>query len=760
VLDLLTEHELAGRDPHEGSAVARLRLFDAVSDLLGEAAGEAPLLLALDDLHWADEATMRLLEHVVRDQRRSRLLVAIGYRDTEPARSDLAGTVADLGRELPVERIRLRPLAGAEIAEIASEAGGGALPPEALRAIDAEAEGNPFFAQELASHLADDGQAEASLPDSVSAVIERRLSRLAPATQDMLTRASALGREFDLGLLEQLAQGAIDDVLPGVEEALAAGLIEEAPDGFDRFSFSHALVRSVLYEGLSAPRRLRLHEQIAALLEERRAARSPAPPAPGSTAEIARHCLAALPRGDVEHAVYFAVEAAREAVALLAYEEAVEHSRRGLTAIDRHMPDPGPHRLTLLVQLCDAERLAGRMVEARSTAGEAIEEARVRGDSDALARAVLAHGGAGFESAFVDETMVALLEEALEAVGPTDGVLRLRLLARLAKALHYAGEESQRAKRSRLGADAMAMAGRLGGPRAELIALEGSHFALCQPGNLDQRLAAARRIIDLATQLSDSEFGLLGRYFLIADLVEAGDLEVADEAIDEYGDRAAAANAALHRWYHARFLGMRALLSGRLDEAERRAHEAFALGSAVEPKTATMHFGTQLWMLERERGGLAGLEEPVRGFVAEYPAVPAWRLGLTWVLLDQGRQEEAGEVFSEFTEARFRNIPEDAIWTLTIALAAELAVRGLAGEAELEELVRLIEPYADRNVVSGEAIISGGPMSLPLAMVELELGRSEDAARHLELAAVAADSMGAEPFRRRAEALLSGVVRA
>jgi hypothetical protein len=707
------------------------------------------LVLALDDLHWADESTLLLLKHVLRDPRRRGLLAIVTFRDSEPPRADLAGTVSDLARDVPVERVRLRALATAEIAAIAGEAAGAQLPVAAVERIGAESEGNPFFALELASHLTDGDRHAGGLPESISEVIGRRLSRLDETTQQALAHAAVLGREFELALLEPLAALSTEQAIAAVEQALGAGLVEEVPDSPDRFSFSHALVRSVLYEGLSGARRVRLHERTAVLLDRRRSSAAGGA-APGAVAEIAMHYLAALPRGDADRAIEFAEQAAREAVELFSYEEAIDHCRRGLDAIDRFLPAAGDHRLALLVHLCDSQRLAGRMVDARATAGDAIEEARARGDTEALARAVLAYGGTGFESAFVDETMIALLEEALEALGPDDGILRVRLLARLAKALLYSGEEGDREKRSRLGAEAMAIARRLGEPRAELIALEGSHFALFEPSNLDQRLAAARRIVELALEFGEPEYDLLGRYLLIADLVEAGDLATADAAIADYGERALAAASALHRWYHARFLAMRALLSGELEEAQRRAQEAYELGAAVEPKTATMHFGTQMWILARERGDLAGLEEPVRGFVAEYPAVPAWRLGLAWVLLEQDRRDEAAEVFSEFTRARFRNIPEDAIWTLTITLAAELAVRGLATDDELRDLRSLIAPYADRNAVSGEAIVSGGPMALPLGMVELKLGELEDAARHLEQAAASARAMGAAPFERRA----------
>jgi hypothetical protein len=747
IVRLLADHEASPESAE--SPVARLRFFDAVSDLIGEKSGGGPLVLALDDLHWADEPTLLLIRHLARDQARSRLLLVLSLREGEQPRADVAAAIADLSRDVPIERFRLRPLSSADIASIAEETSGGGLATEAVRAIGRESEGNPFFAQELAAHLATD--AGGGLPEGVSEVIRRRAERLDDRTRAALSTASVLGREFDLELLADVGGHSSDDAVAIAEEALGARLLEEVPGRPDRFLFAHALIRSVLYEDLSSARRTLLHDAVADALERRR---PPGERPPGLTAEIAMHAIAALPRGDAKRAVELAGAAARDGIALLAYEDAVEHCRRGLEAIDRHLPEPGDERLGLLVLLGDAQRLAGRMVEARGTAAAAIEEARARGDAEALALGVLAHGGAGFESAFVDDEMVALLEEALVAVGEADSELRVRLIARLAKALHYTGVPGDRERRSQLGREAIEMAERLGTHRAELVALEGSHFALCQPDNLENRLAAARRIVDLAAEIDDAEFGLLGRYFLIADLVEAGDLEAADAEIAGYGDRATELASPLHRWYHARFLAMRALLAGDLDAAEGLAHEAYELGAGVEPKTATMHFATQMWILARERGSLAEMEAPARQFVAEYPAVPAWRLGLAWVLLDQGRRDEAGELYREFTDAGFENIAADAIWTLTIALAAELGCRGLADDESLQRLARLMEPYADRVAVSGEAIVSGGPMALPLGMVERRLGMRE-ARGHLEQALTTARRIGAVPFAERAEAELA-----
>jgi hypothetical protein len=393
-------------------------------------------------------------------------------------------------------------------------------------------------------------------------------------------------------------------------------LLEEPAERPGRLLFAHALIRAVLYDRVSVARRLRLHERVAELLEG------------ASSSQLAYHLLSALPRGDVGRAVAEARRAADEAAGLLAYEDAAEHLRGAAVALDRHRPADSEERLAVLLDLTDAERRAGRMPEAREAALEAVALASRLGDAGALARATLGYGGAGFESAFVDDTMVTLLEQALAAVGTEDSVLRVELLSRLAKALHYAQHPEAEAQRDELSAAALAAATRLADPRAVLVALEGRHFALCRPDNLEERIDAAERTIALARELRDVERDLLGRYFLVADLVEAGDMERADAAIAEYGRRAEESRFALHRWYHARFEAMRGLLAGRFEDAARRAQEAAVLGAAVEPRTAQMHFGTQMWVLHRELGRLGELEDAVRGFVAAYPAVPAG--GVAW----------------------------------------------------------------------------------------------------------------------------------
>jgi DNA-binding SARP family transcriptional activator/tetratricopeptide (TPR) repeat protein len=750
-------------------AIARFRLFDAIAALLVEAGREGPVVLLVDDLHWADEPTTLLLKHVLRAPEQRHLLAVATYRDAELHRARaVTGAIADLQRDVPLERIQVRGLAVPHVASLARDTTGREPSSTLVRSIHEETEGNPFFVLELSRHLAEmtaereeaetDVPAAAllesvGLPEGVRDVIRRRLGQLSEDAQRALRLGAVLGREFDVDVVERIGDVKGERLIEAMEEAEEARVVGELPDRPERLTFSHALIRTTLYSEIAAPRRLRLHERIGKTLEELQAAGRAV-----GMAEIASHLLGALPRGDPERAVSAACRAAEEATHLFAYEEAAGHLARALDALERHLPDDARRRALLLIELGHAQRRSGRMPEARETFLRGIDAARELDDPELLAQAVLGYGGGFFESAYVDPMMIALLEEALAVIGGGDGFLRLELLSRLAKALYYSEDPRDDPRRAALTEEALGMAERLEDPMAMLVALEGRHFALTRPENLGERLATACRIIEMGRELGDPERELLGRYFLIADLVELGDFDAVDREIAEYGQQSERARLPLHRWYHARFLAMRAILDGRLDEAAATAQEALAHGTPVEPRTATMHFGAQIWLIHRLQGRLSELEEPVREFVAAYPRVPAWRMGLAHVLLAQGRRGEAEDVFREFTQSRFQTIPRDAIWSTTVSLAADLVAAGLGGPEEARDLYDLLAPYADRFAVTGEAIFSNGPVSLYLGLMALVMGQAADAVEHLEHALAEAHRVNATPFAVLARLALAGAL--
>lgn len=261
---------------------ARFRLFDAVSSFLIRASEDEPILLVLDDLHWADEPPLLLLQYMAQQIEDSRLMVMLTSREAEAAsRPIVTEMLAQLSR---ISAFRRHSLIGLEISDVQrffqSEAGrdpGAAL----VESLHAHTEGNPFFLSEVIRLLASQSAAgdvagkitgeisgELGLPEGVRDVIGQRLRRLSEQCNQALTTASVVGREFDFRMLGVVLEDISEsDLLGLIDEALEAHLIEEAPGQGDRYQFTHALVQQTLSENLSTSRKVRLHVRIGEVLE-------------------------------------------------------------------------------------------------------------------------------------------------------------------------------------------------------------------------------------------------------------------------------------------------------------------------------------------------------------------------------------------------------------------------------------------------------------------------------------------------------------
>ena len=251
---------------------ARFRLFDCIASFLKRAAQSRPLLLVLDDLHWADKPSLLLLGD-------SHILVVGCYRDVELSRQQpLSETLSQLAREPVFQRELLRGLTEKETGRFIETAAGADAPGELVAAVYTHTEGNPFFMAEIIrlmleqgdlfnQDIAEDGNIR--IPEGVKEVIGRRLNRLSDRCNQALTTASIIGREFDFRLLSSLADNISEDKLLGAaDEAVAAQLIGEVPNRIERFQFTHALIQQTLAEELTTTRRVRLHARIGEALEE------------------------------------------------------------------------------------------------------------------------------------------------------------------------------------------------------------------------------------------------------------------------------------------------------------------------------------------------------------------------------------------------------------------------------------------------------------------------------------------------------------
>ena len=442
----------SGRPPPAADAdpdTERHRLHTAVTDLLAAITTVRPVVLVLEDVHWADAPTLLLLRHLARTGS-ARILLLATFRDTEadmPAM--LAETLADL-RRYDVVRLGLGGLSGEEVAEFLRSAAGGASAPELddlAESIRELTDGNAFLVSELWRALVETGgvqvvgnsiqvtrsPAELGSPEGVREVVSQRLSRLGPGTSDLLELAATAGAEFELDVVRRAAGLGEPELLAALDEAVRSGMIEELPAQGLECRFTHELVRRALYDRLSGPRRAELHLRVAEALEDAggRSGRE--------LADLAHHFAAAAPFGGSGRAAEYNVLAARAAVAALAFGEAAAALR---TALALGIEDPA-ERAEVLLELGHATHRGGKAPDALEAFTAVADIARELGDPALLARAAIGYEDACWRPSMHDSGAAELLEEATAAIGEEDCNLRVGLLSGLARALDFKGQRDR-----------------------------------------------------------------------------------------------------------------------------------------------------------------------------------------------------------------------------------------------------------------------------------------------------------------------------
>ena len=327
VAEKLDIEPAGGSDSEE----ARFRLFDSVTSLLLAAARDRPLVIILDDLHWADEPSLLLLRFAARELASSGLLILGTYRDVELGRHHpLARVLGEISSIEGSGRILLRGLAVGAVERYIEMTSGAPSPPGLAEAVEEQTDGNPFFVGEVVRLLASEGKltgggslAELQIPQGVREVIGRRLDRLSDSTNEALRVAAVIGRDFDEDLVGRVAKQPPEELMKAAREAIAERLVTDLGDG--RFSFAHALVRDTLYDELSPPKRSALHERTGLAIEQVCGGN-----VDERLGELAHHFLEAAPRGDLAKAIDYAKRAGAQDMEQLAYEDAVEVYDRAL----------------------------------------------------------------------------------------------------------------------------------------------------------------------------------------------------------------------------------------------------------------------------------------------------------------------------------------------------------------------------------------------------------------------------------------------
>ena len=743
---------LPAGDPEQ----VRFALFDSVATLLGRASEHRAVALVFDDLHAADPSSLQMLEFVARELRGMPLLAIGTYRDVgarpAPAVAELLGRLAHEATTIP-----LRGLGEREVHRFVEGATGSSLPEPVVRSLHEKTGGNPFFVGELVRLLTAEGRLTAHesspgvpppgdgvrLPEGVRHTVAQRVGLLSDPCRGLLAIASVVGREFTRTLLDRTSAAPEGISLALLEEATAAGLVEELSPTVGRYGFSHSLVAETLYETLPAGRRAELHARVGRALESLYRANLDA-----HAAELAHHFLEAGYELS-EEALDYALRAADQAAAQFAYEEAVAFYERALELLERSDPSNQVRRCALLLGLGDVLMKSGETGGARETLCAAAELARSLDTPEELARAALTLAAPYAEGGFGDEVRAILLEEALRALPDEASALRARVLARLAPELYWAHDF---ARADRVSAEAVAMARRLGDPETLGEALDCRHYAILGPDTLEERLELSEELLRLADGTRDGRLELRGRLWRIQDLLETGAVAAVDVEIEEHARLARALRQPGHLWVAAYLRTMRALLEGRLEEAKRLAAEAFAIGQRAQiADAAGVYYGPHLYPICRQQGGAEALEEPIRAICELYhELIPGYRVNLAGILWMLGRLEDARREYERLAKRKF-DLPRDHNWLAFQWVLVDLCTsfEDVHAAGVLSDLLR---PYAARYVTAAFATCCAGSVHYPLGRLAALMARFEEAEDHFKAALEAHARIGARGLAAESQA--------
>ncbi|HWC27008.1 MAG TPA: AAA family ATPase [Solirubrobacteraceae bacterium] len=719
-----TANAAEGDDP-----TLRYRLSEAVAALLCTASRRAPLLLILDDLHWADKPTLLLLRHLLRHPQLARLLVVGTFRHVEVGRDHpLVDLLTDLRRERRYDRLTLAGLDDAATEALVRDRVHDPVAPEFVHRLREQTEGNPFFIEETLRALLDTGPTgdeslsvaaleRIGVPEGVAEIVERRVRHLSPLGDETLKAASVFGRDFRAGVVARVIGADAEDVICALEESMAAGLVLEVADRVDVYTFSHTLVREALYSRLSVSRRVRLHLAVAEALEALAEHEHVNP------AELAHHFLLARHFAGPGPARRYSIAAGARATELLAYEEAAEHFAQAVQLFD---DDDEAARCDILLALGRAQWRAGSD-EARQTFRTVATSAAARGDAEQLARAALGHSARYHESGYAGSRDRELLEQARAALADGDSALRVLLLSRLAGTVAFAGEQRDRAPA--LSAEALAMARRLRDRGVLRAALMAHHATLLDVRDLDERLKISAEFMVLPE--GRPELAAECHHWRIFDLLEAGDAGAARALQPQL--ETLAKHMRQPQWHSiaAGWRGVWAELAGDVTSAEQCAEECLQQGQRAGMKDALSLWTGKLLMLRRRQGRLGELSSAVERLLRGADVRrTGWRSAFALICADAGDAGAARAIYREELPAYAGAMPQ--FWLTNMAMLTELCAE--LGDADgARRLYSALLPCAHRSVVVTYASY-WGPVERYLAMLAATFGDDELRRRHAQRA--------------------------
>ena len=721
----------AGETPEASGLMFKQKVFDALSATIGAMAQRQPLFVVVEDAHWVDPSTLDLLRELQEQLATARLLLLVTARpEFKPGWSYPQLVQVNLDRLSRRERQAM----------VEQITGGKALPGFVLDQIVARTDGVPLFVEELTKTVLEENAWRdagnhyelkgpfqgITIPDSLQGSLLARLDRLEPAAREIAQIGAVIGREFGHDLLRTIAECKDEALDAGLDQLVAAEIVRPVRlPGFagKAYGFRHALIQDAAYQSLLLARRRQHHAAIGQAMVDQFPEW-----AAGQPEIVAQHLTAA---DQVEPAVAAWQRAAESAVDRGAFTEARAHVSRGLDLIERLPADDrvrSAQAVPLLLMRGQAEMFKAE-TQALSTYREALDSARRHGLATEFAEAAIGFVQAQQVVGLPSQEGIALIKEALHAIGPSETVLKCRLLGRLGRALILVGEEDRAAMVTR---EARTMAERLGDQRDLADVLFNELLCLSPPSasEFDHR----RQLIRQLYQVAEAEGHAIALQFVInlgdARSLEMGDHDDFQAAVRRLAELANTTQSLTFRWQALCAQSMEAILHGEYLLAERKAEEAVS----ARPDNAVGYvagiYGMQMFTIRREQGRLAEIAPLVKRFVSEKPEEAIWRPGLMLIASDLGFHEQARTHFEAMAQSDFA-LPRDAKRAITLTYLAEVCA-ALGDSLRAETLYELLLPYRDVAILAAPNTLCCGAGAHYLGLLAATMSDWDRAETHFK----------------------------
>jgi DNA-binding winged helix-turn-helix (wHTH) protein/tetratricopeptide (TPR) repeat protein len=723
----------------------RFRLFASLTTFARNLHRERPLVLVIDDAHWADLPSLILLRFAAREMEDGRLLIAAAYRDDELLGDEERSTVlADVRTARSAELITLHGLSRDEVGDLGASELGEALPEPLVSALQEQTEGNPFFVKEVLRHWNEEGSLRPDgprrgMPATVHDVIGRRLARLSPSCVEVLEFAAVIGTRFEPWLLERVLEQPGPRIQAALDEAMVARDVGETLDSPGSWEFAHALIREVLYERVPVNRRRQMHGAVGRALAD-------AHDEPEWLAEIAHHFVEAAPLGEHARALDATIRAGEHAFAQVGYEEACALFRAGLRVLELPGARDDQRRCDLLLALGASLSHGGQPGAAKDVLREAADLGEQLGAPEQVGVAALAVARPFFPFTVgeVDESHVELLEQALRLLPREDTAMRTRVLSRLAIARYWADDVQLDLA---LGEESVRMARRLPDPGALAFALYARYVTRLRPSFDEKRLADAHELLEVVRGAGEVDLEIAASMLVAEEYVSVNRFDEADLLFESLASRARTQRHPQAVQLYPSYRATVALREGRLDEAERLALDAYRMAIRVGDDNAQVTLAPRLATIYGLRGRAPEGDAPRPGpLPSDHVSLP-WRAGVAVHMARSGQEERARSMYKRLLAESIPERTDSYLWTIGTAYLAELTVR-MGDREQAVALYKHLLPKAGRNVIVGLATQYEGPISYYLARLASCTG-DPSAIAHFEQALEEAEAARAAPFRAR-----------